>query len=227
MRSPMFAIGAIACGLLALAAAFLWFGETIERFHDRVAFDGRTTERTPIRLLIAGTEVIVPANMIRFPTERRPGPIERVNLLLHWPELDGFSEANADVFRDIEPTAPLIFVTVLGRDTDYGTSGWLDRIYTRYFSDDAWAGPNGLVGVRLTEDSGYAGEELFFQPESDEPFVARCTAEGDRELPATCLREILIGDALLARYRFNKTLLGEWEKVDPAVQARVAGMVGR
>lgn len=221
----MIAVGAIAGGLVVLAAVFLWFGESIERFHDRVAFNGRTMDRSPVHLLIAGVEVVVPANMIRLPAERRAGAIDRVNLLLHWPDLDGFSEANAGAFRDNEPAAPLVFVTLLGRDAASGTTGWLDRIYTRYFSDDAWAGPDGLVGVRLAEESGYAGEDLFFQPDSDEPFVARCAKEGDADLPATCLREILIGDTLMARYRFNKALLGDWEKIDPAVRGLIEGMV--
>jgi hypothetical protein len=39
------------------------------------------------------------------------------------------------------------------------------------------------------------------------------------------MREILIGDTLIARYRFNKTLLGEWEKIDPAIRARVESLV--
>jgi hypothetical protein len=224
-RSTAIAIGIVAGAIVVIAALFLWFGETIDRFHTRVAFDGRTMDRTPVNLFIAGTALTIPANMIRFAAARHSGATDRADLLLHWPELDGFAEHNAAVFRDIEPTAPLIFVTILGRDADFGTTGWLDRIYTRYFSDDAWAGPDGLVGVRLAEDSGYAGEDLFFQPDATEPFVARCTPEGNSEMPSTCMREILIGDALIARYRFNKTLLGEWEKIDPAVRARVEGFV--
>jgi hypothetical protein len=224
-RSTTIAIGCIAGMVLVIAGLFLWFGETIDRFHTRVAFDGRTMDRTPVHLFVAGRALTIPANMIRFAVERQSGATDRVDLLLHWPELDGFSEQNATVFRDIEPTAPLIFVTIIGRDADYGTTGWLDRIYTRYFSDDAWAGPDGLVGVRLAEDSGYAGEDLFFQPDAREPFVTRCTAAGNAEMPSTCMREILIGDTLIARYRFNKTLLGEWEKIDPAIRARVESLV--
>lgn len=219
------AVGVAAAAVAVIGALFLWFGAAIDRFHDRVAFDGRTMERTPVSVFIAGTVLDVPANTIRFPTQRRPGAMDRVDLLLHWPGLDGFSEENARVFRDIEPTAPLIFVTIVGRDADHGTTGWLDRIYARYFSDDAWAGPNGLVGVRLAEGSAYAGEEVFFQPETDEPFVARCTEEGHPEMPSTCMREIPIGQRLIARYRFNKTLLREWEAIDPAIRGRIENFV--
>jgi hypothetical protein len=222
----MLAIVGIAAGLLILAGLFVWFGESIDRFHDRVAFNGRTTDTTPIHLKVAGKTLAVPANMIRFPAERRDGAIERINLLLHWPDLDGFSAANADAFRDNNPGAPLLFVTIFAKDADYGTTGWLDRIYTRYFSDHAWAGPNGLVGVKLTENSGYAGEDLFFEPESDEPFVVRCVADGDPELASTCLREILIGGSLIARYRFDKALLGDWERMDAAIRRLVEVMAG-
>jgi hypothetical protein len=224
-RSTAIAIGAIAGAVLVIAGLFLWFGATLDRLHTRVAFDGRTMDRAPVHLLIGGTPLVVPANMIRFAAERQTGASERVDLLLHWPELDGFSEQNAEIFRDIDPTAPLIFLTIIPRDADYGTTGWLDRIYTRYFSDDAWAGPDGLVGVRLAEDSGYAGEELFFQPDAAEPFVTRCTPEGNAEMPSTCMREILLGDTLIARYRFNRTLLGEWERIDPAIRARAEGFL--
>ncbi len=225
-RGTMLAIVGIAGGLLILAGLFVWFGESLDRFQSRVAFNGRTMDTTPIHLSVADKPLVVPANMIRFPAERRDGAIERVNLLLHWPDLDGFSKANADAFRDNDPSAPLVFVTIFAKDADYGTTGWLDRIYTRYFSDEAWAGPNGLVGVKLTEESGYEGEDLFFEPESDEPFVARCVADGAPELASTCLREILVGEGLIARYRFDKALLGDWEKMDPAIRGLVEGMVG-
>lgn len=221
----MLAILGIAGGLLILAGAFVWFGESLDRFHDRVAFNGRTMDTTPVHLKVSDEALVVPANMIRFPAERRDGAIDRVNLLLHWPDLDGFSKANADTFRDTNTGAPLVFVTIFAKDANYGTTGWLDRIYTRYFSDHAWAGPNGLVGVKLTEESGYAGEDLFFEPESAEPFVARCMTDGQPELAATCLREILIDDNLIARYRFDKALLGDWEKMDPAIRGLIEGMV--
>lgn len=123
----MLAIVGIACGLLILAGLFVWFGDSLDRFHDRVAFSGRTMDTTPIHLKLADKALVVPANMIRFPAERRDGSIERVNLLLHWPDLDGFSKANADTFRDNDPSAPLLFLTIFAKDADYGTTGWLGR----------------------------------------------------------------------------------------------------
>jgi hypothetical protein len=55
--------------------------------------------------------------------------------------------------------------------------------------------------------------------------VTRCTPEGNAEMPSTCMREILLGDTLIARYRFNRTLLGEWERIDPAIRARAEGFL--
>lgn len=51
-------------------------------------------------------------------------------------------------------------------------------------------------------------------------------ADGEPELASTCLREILIGQDLIARYRFDKALLGDWEKMDPAIRGLVDAMVG-
>lgn len=214
-------------GLGGLAGAALLGKTYLEAFRQNLAIDGRSVDTTPVALSIGGTSLLVPGNMIRFDAGRKPGATERIDLMLLWPELEGLTAANAARFR---PTPsgppPLVFVTLRASDSAGDSTSRLDEVYTRFFSDEAWAGPAGLVGVRLDEKSGYAGEDLFFQAESDKPFVARCLAAREGGLPETCLREISV-EGLSVTYRFDKPLLEEWNDLDAAVSARVERLIRR
>jgi hypothetical protein len=225
---PVVRPGAVmAIVVLALVALAIGINAWIENYRDRIALKGYDGKPSPVALTVAGEALTIPANMIRFRAERRGGVVEQVDLLVHWPSLEGFSEGFAEAFKDTSADAPLVFVTISARATDLDATARLASIYGRFFEGQALSGPAGLTGRNLSPDSGYRGEAVYFTPNAPAPFVARCVAEATAEIPATCIRDVNFGKGLSMLYRFNVAHLGDWQAMDTALRSLVEGFVGR
>ena len=203
-------------GIIVLA---ILIDRAIENYRDRMVIGGLGGKPSPVSLTVAGEPMTIPANMIRFRADRRGGPVDSIDLLLHWPGLEGFSKAIADDFKDTSPDAPLIYVSIGQRTSPLDASARLDPVYSRFFTGPPIPGPDGLIGRALTADSGYGGEVVYFVPNGPSPFVARCLAEETADLPATCIRDVNVGRSLSILYRFNKARLADWRALDAGLQA--------
>lgn len=208
---PVASVGALVAVLIVLAnMAISWLsGEALKA--------GLSTDPTPLEIEIGGERLLVPANMIRFSDQRHAGPQERLDLIIHWPSLRGYSVANTKSFDDVSSTAPLVFLSLVRRGTAVDSTTRLIGLYTRFFDGTGGSGPAGLLVRNLQPGSGYESEEIFFEPGSTAPFSARCTKGSDRIVPVTCLRDIHVGDHLSVAYRFRKPLIAHWKKLDPAI----------
>jgi len=215
----------IALALAAIAGMAWLIGTTIDNYRDGIALRGLDGKPSPVKVTIAGEVLTIPANMIRFRSDRRGGELDRVSLLLHWPSLDGFSEERADDFKDTSVDAPLIYVTLSRRETDLDSTGRLTSVYEQFFDGPVVPGPAGLVGRSMKADSPYAGEIIFFTPRGAAPFVARCLAAATREIPSTCIREVNFGRGLSLLYRFNRTRLESWSRLDAGLYALATGFL--
>lgn len=211
-------------GLVIFAAGGL-FKAALETYHDRLILTGLTEDPNPVSLAIGSENLTIPANMIRSAKARAGGPMASVDLALYWPLLQGYSEAHADAFRDGTATAPIVYATISPRDSPLDSTDRLDEVYTRFFVDKPLPGPAGLVGRRLSPDSGYEGEIVYFMPSEPRPFVARCLADSTPEVPATCLRDVNFGRGLSLLYRFNRDLLGDWLPLDAGMQKLASGFL--
>jgi hypothetical protein len=214
---------AVLAGLVVVVLAGIAYGvnDAIESYHDGIALRGLDGKPSPVRLIVAGEPMVIPANMIRFRAERRGGPVDQVDLIFHWPSLDGFSDERADDFRNPSPTAPLIYVTISARENSLDSTARIDSIYARFFEGPEIAGPEGLVGRALTDNSGYGGEIVYYEPHGAAPFVARCPAEATEEIPATCIRDVNTGQGLSMLYRFNQAYLADWRTMDDRLKRLV------
>ena len=218
---------ALAIAVLALVAVAIGINAWIENYRDRIALKGYDGKPSPVAFTVAGEALTIPANMIRFRAERRGGAVDQIDLLVHWPSLEGFSEGFAEVLKDTSPDAPLVFVTISPRATDLDATARLASVYGQFFEGPAIPAPAGLVGRSLTADSGYRGEVVYYSPEDALPFVARCLAEATPEIPATCLRDVNVGTGLSMLYRFNKAHLGEWRAMDGMLRHLVEGFLAK
>jgi hypothetical protein len=216
-------------GIILLVIAFGGlFQASIELYHDRMVLTGLTDDPKPVSLTIGVEDLRIPANMLRFEKARSGGPLERADLALHWPNLEGFSAPLEDAFREGAASAgPIIYATIAPRDSAQDATGRLDSVYARFFVEKAVAGPAGLVGRKLSADSGYGGEIVYFVPKEPRPFVARCLAGETGSVPATCLRDINIGRSLSLLYRFNRSLLADWRTLDAGMQKMAAGFLAK
>jgi hypothetical protein len=85
---------AVNTAIVAVALVVLAWGvnAAIDSYHDRVALTGLNGRPRPVELIVAGESMTIPGNMIRFRNERRGRAVDQVDLLLHWPSLEGFSD---------------------------------------------------------------------------------------------------------------------------------------
>jgi hypothetical protein len=216
---PLVLIGA---AIVLPVALGLLFWAAITGYRESLALTGLTSDPTPVELAIGTERLAIPANMIRYARTRRGGPVERADLALLWPGLEGYSDLLAESFKDSSPSAPIVYATVAARDSPLDSTARLDSVYARFFVGKALPGPSGLVGRQLDAGSGYEGEVVYFAPADPRPFVARCLAESTPDVPPTCLRDVNFGRSLSLLYRFNRDLLGDWRALDTGVQKLAA-----
>jgi hypothetical protein len=182
-------------------------------------------KRTPVMLTVAGHSLVVPANMLRSPSARAGGRFDQVDLVLHWPDLDGYRERTAADFISGDARAPIIYATIGAQLAPLDATARLDTVYARFFTGKALAGPAGLVGRALGAGSGFDGEVVYFVPSAAQPFVARCPATETPEVPATCLRDINFAGDLTIAFRFDRNLLGQWQPLEAGMRRLAANVL--
>ncbi|PLX37131.1 MAG: hypothetical protein C0606_11530 [Hyphomicrobiales bacterium] len=200
------------------------FQLTIDWLGGEALKAGLSTDASPTAIVIHGETLHIPQNMIRFADQRRDGPAERIDLVLHWPTLTGYDETHANAFDDISADAPIVFVSIAPRMTEVDSTGRLVNLYARFFADGG-PGPDGLERRSLLPGNGYDTEEIYFEAGSAHPFVARCTKPDGSGIPSNCLREIYVGSNLSLTYRFRRPLLAEWAALDRGVSALAASFL--
>lgn len=205
---------------LALAIAAKWAG-------SRVVDGGHTTSTKLRTIIVSGSMVVVPDNMIRRANARRDGTRERLDLYMVWPELSGYTEADRDAFNHLEDEHRLIMVSLEPRMISRDMSARYDLVYRQLLNPTPLAAPAGLSAYRFEDGSGFANEVLYVGVRSGEaPFVARCLEEAAAPDAVTpCERDIHLEGDLSLFYRFPRHLLPNWKELDSSVQLRVQSLL--
>lgn len=172
--------------------------------------DGRITDPAPVFVYVGEQRLEIPGNMIRFANQRGAGPHQHVDLAVHVPSMEGYSLERHEDFFDGSPDAPILYLTIRKRETATDSAGRLANVYRHFFEDEPLDAPPGLVGHRLSDESGLEGEEVYFEPGSANPFTVHCLPADASGYPAPCLSELHAGTSLSVQLRFRKGLLDEW-----------------
>lgn len=206
---------------LGISVGGKWLGRSI-------ALAGHSDDTTRREIVIGNNVLLVPANMIRFDRQRRDGVAERLDLYLRWPGLDGYSDAARDDFNHARGSRNIVFLSLEERIMSRDMSGRLEPIYAPMLKRPGKPGPGGVTLYAFTEKSGYLDEELAVAAgRAGEPFVARCLVEERAaESLAPCERDIHVGDNLSLSYRFPRELLGDWQRLDATIRAKVSALLG-
>ncbi|BBE70513.1 hypothetical protein [Oharaeibacter diazotrophicus] len=202
----------IVAGGLVLADIVIGWTRTV------ADIEGRVTDPTPIATFVGDQRLTIPANMFRFENQRVVGPQDHVELAVSWPAFAGFTAESRAAFLDGSADAPVVFLTIRKRDTATDSAGRVANVYQHFFENTALAAPDGLVGHRLGEDSGLAGEEVYYEAGSTRPFTTHCLAPDGSGYPAPCLTEIHAGSDLSVQIRFRKGLLPHWRGIAEGVR---------
>ncbi len=164
----------------------------------------------------------VPSNTIRSLAQTGM-PASSLELLVHWPTLEGYSDARADAFHSTDDRSPLLFISIRPAEGRFGPNERYDHVYRRILVDFPRIGPGGLIAQSFRAGFGYDGETLYVSPMSGQPFVARCAAE--ETSAATCLVEYRSAHGLDVAYRFRRALLSRWKSIDRSLRTLVDGFV--
>lgn len=182
---------------------------------------GGHTENSFMQKIIIGNDVLqIPENMIRFNRQRRNGIAERIDLYLHWPEMQGYAAEFQDDFNGAGPDKKLLFLTFEARQ---GSQDMMDRygpVYLPLTEGPGSAGPAGLTILRFRGDSGFINEELLVSPHrgASPSFVARCLDEqSSPDNLASCQSDIFVGGDLQLTYRFPREMLKDWPLLDKKI----------
>ncbi|MBK5571113.1 hypothetical protein [Ensifer sp. SSB1] len=219
LLSPGFVyrVTAIVVVLAALTAAISfagrWFGENL-------ALAGHTASDELFDIFIGQDHLRLPANMIRFEAQRATSIVERVDLYLTWPGLEGYSDQDRALFNNIDAPESLIFLQISQSTMSRDMSGRLEPIYSQVFDGTPTAGPAGLSEHAVKATSSYAGEVFYTADTTTQaPYVVRCLKSDPQTIStsADCQRDIHAGKDLVVLYRFSNKLLPKWREIDQAI----------
>lgn len=205
------------------AALAALLGVAVVLWRDDPGHETSETSPEPVAVTVAGHDLRVPLNAIRFPAQRVPGPQARLDLAVIAPDWRGRTAADAARFDAPAETSEVVWVTLAPAGGELDSAARLATVYARFFVGEPLEAPAdlGLVGRRLSPQAGYVGEEVWFEPGVVRPFVARCWPLAPGGAPTACLSEEAVGGLMVSR-RFARARLGQWRDLRTGLSARLA-----
>ncbi|HEY9010529.1 MAG TPA: hypothetical protein VIN06_05890 [Devosia sp.] len=192
----------VALGAVALAYAIDAAG------HNGAVRDGE--EDATLTRTIGGKDLEIPLAWFRYSEQRVEGFAKQIDLQLMLP-------------LGPDATAVPIEVTLMPRSRVRPSSRLLDGVYLHQFqATERGNGPVGLIGKPLKNAEGYAGETVWYDPLSADPFVAKCAAPVADGTSARCLRAVHLGPGLAAIYAFSEDVLENWKRFDAEMRTALA-----
>ena len=159
----------------------------------------------PIIQTISGRELSIPTAWFRYGEQIRNGFTNQIDLrVLFAPE-------------GIETPVP-VGITLLPRSRARTSSNLLDGVYLHQFAEETLGGVPGLVGKPMLASNGYAGESVWYDALSPNPFVAKCVAPVASDGVAQCVRTVYLPSGIAAVYTFDATILQSWRQFDAEME---------
>lgn len=217
----VYKITAVVVLLVALTTIVSFSGH---RLGEKLALAGHTSSQEIYDIFIGQDHLRLPANTIRFESQRGTSIAERIDLYLTWPALEGYGENNRNLFDDVSRPENLIFLQLSQSTMSQDMSGRLEPIYRHILGEEAQPGPAGLVRYDAKSNTSYAGEVFFTADRAGRPpYVLRCTLpkHADASTSADCQRDVHMGKDLTVLYRFSSKLLPQWRIIDDSVETFV------
>lgn len=200
---------------------------TAQYLGNEIAKGGYSDSKELHQIVVGNDVVTVPGNIIRFSAQRKSTSQNRLELYFHWPTMNGYNHELKPYFVNHAKQDKIIFVSLEPRQMPAEMSGRIESIYSMFYDGPSIPTDYGLVQQPLSQDSGYVDEDLFVEKDSPYPFTARCLRESVDGSKPYCIRDIHIGEDMMATIRFHSALLPEWMKLDQLVRNQLKWMLTR
>lgn len=198
---------------VAISLGGKWLGRSI-------VLAGHSDDPSLQEIVIGNNVLAIPANAIRFEDARRDGVTDRLDLYLHWPDLEGYSDQRREAFNNGDADRSIVFLTIAEASMSRDMTGRFEPIYRKLLNANGRRVTPELAAYRFTEASGYRDEELVVGT-GQNPFVARClSAEAATTSLAPCERDLRIGEELSLTYRFPRAMLTHAAALDAKIRSR-------
>ena len=159
----------------------------------------------PISQTISGRELSIPTAWFRYGEQIRNGFTNQIDLrILYAPD---------------DTAAPLpVDITLVPRSRARTSANLLDGVYLHQFGEETLSGVPGLVGKPMLASNGYAGESVWYDALSPNPFVAKCVEPVAADGITQCVRTVYLPSGIAAVYTFDAALLPSWRQFDTEMQ---------
>tara|TARA_R110002124_G_scaffold63350_48_gene173610 strand:+ start:12482 stop:13159 length:678 start_codon:yes stop_codon:yes gene_type:complete len=158
----------------------------------------------PISQTMSGRELTIPTAWFRFGEQIRSGFTDQIDLRVMLTGADG--------------TPVPVDVTLLPRSRARTSASLLDRVYLHQFTDETLGGVPGLIGKPMQDQNGYAGESVWYDALSPNPFVAKCLQAVGADGTQQCVRTVYLPGGMAAIYAFDAKILQTWRQFDPEME---------
>ena len=222
-RASSRAIGTVKADGLAVAYLVAIFVVTaLTALFAAAAIHRRDVEPSRIRFAIGATNLDVPSTWLRAGMPRSGGTVERLDLVIPWP--DEATAGEADAARGAVAIEKVVLVALTSADAALAPAQRPARLYSRFLTAEVWPNPGGLILRRFRSGTPYEDEELYLSPPDGHVFAARCP-RGVTTLPVRegCVAEIRVGQ-LDAQLRFAPARLVSWERLAEGARRIIASM---
>jgi hypothetical protein len=177
-----------------------------------------TSRVDPVRLMVGGLALVVPANYLLYANARQGGDRNVVELYAEYPKFQGYSDQQSQAFAGNAADSPIIYILIREDHFNIGEAERLKRIYLSYVTRTSAApGPFGLSEYGFRNDSGYRNEDLLVGNTVAGPVVMRCVRYSREVTNPSCLRDERLPSGVALSYRFKRSHLANWREIATGV----------
>jgi hypothetical protein len=183
-----------------------------------------TEKSNIVQVSVRGVAFAIPANFIESSAARGGGDQDFLALAALFPDMRGYSDADAHLFAGNAPDQPVIHLVLRSDPNNLGPEARLARIYMPYITDaKGAAGPFGLTQYGFRKNSGYEQNDLF-AGQGDKGLLLFLCERASSELPSpNCIAiDRPMAASLGFSYRFKRAYLSRWREMASGVNQLIA-----
>jgi hypothetical protein len=176
---------------------------------------GKTSSAQLIEAQIEDRSFAIPEQLVARTERSFLGPAKRIDLKIPWPfDVDADFAAPPSSYNKDD----WFLLTFEPRDGRKSLEQFYADIYRVYLTETAES-EDGMTLRRFKKDGPYSDSVIYIDERLARPAVIRCDLEASALGPVLCEHIIVVSDGVLARLRFAKTDLRNWQALENAAHA--------